>query len=99
MKELKITESDYGKEFLEALENVLEIRKKKRIVYGDAFMCDDMLFLKYQIENKIKRFNAQIISGELIDTNENSETAKDSCIDIVNYSLFLIAKMNRGDRK
>ncbi len=98
MKEIKINEDEYGKEFIEALENVLEVRKKKRLVYKDTFMSDDIQFLCYQIDNKIKRLKLQIENGELKELQENTETAKDSCIDIVNYALFLIAKINRGDR-
>ena len=33
------------------------------------------------------------------DLKENVETAKDSAIDIINYAAFLIAKINRGDKK
>ena len=99
MKEIKIKESEVGKEFVEALDEVLKIRIQKRKVYSDAFLDDDMLFLKYQAENKLKRLSMQMQNGELKELKENTETAKDSAIDIVNYMIFLICKINRGDRK
>ena len=99
MKEIKIKESEVGKEFVEALVEVLKIRIQKRKVYSDAFLDDDMLFLKYQAENKLKRLSMQMQNGELKELKENTETAKDSAIDIVNYMIFLICKINRGDRK
>jgi len=99
MKEIIINEKDVGKEFLEALEEVLKIRIQKRKVYSDTFLDDDMLFLKYQAENKLKRLSMQMQNGELKELKENTETAKDSAIDIVNYMIFLICKINRGDRK
>jgi len=99
MKEIIIKESEVGKEFVEALDEVLKIRIQKRKVYSDAFLDDDMLFLKYQAENKLKRLSMQMQNGELKELKENTETAKDSAIDIVNYMIFLICKINRGDRK
>ena len=99
MKEITLKESEFGKEYLEALEEMLKIRKQKRIVYGDVFLTDDLLFLKYQAENKLKRLTAQMNSGELKELKENTETAKDSAIDIINYMLFFVAKVNKGDRK
>ena len=89
----------YGKEYVCALKDVLDVREQRRKVYGDTFLDDDIQFLKYQLENKLKRLTAQIESGELKETKENTETAIDSLIDIVNYAIFLLVKIKRGDKK
>ena len=91
---IEIKEEDVGLDYLKALLEITNVRKNKRKQYHDTFLSDDILFLQYQIENKLKRLRLQIKDGNLIDAIDNIETAKDSLIDICNYSLFLIAKIN-----
>jgi len=99
MTEIKITSDEVGEDFISALSEVIKIRKDRRLQYGDTYLSDDLQFLKYQLENKLKRLNMQMKDGTIISQDKNIECAKDSCIDICNYSLFLLAKILKGDKK
>jgi len=99
MTKIEINESDVGKEYLDSLVKAVKIRKDKRKQYGDTFLTDDLLFLKYQLENKLKRLTQQLENGILKTGEKHEETAIDSLIDIINYALFMLAKITRGDKK
>jgi hypothetical protein len=92
---LKEFENLLGLEFVEALKKVLNVRKNKRLQYGDAYLNDDILFLKFQIENKLKRLTIQFENNKLKNGLVHEETAIDSLIDLANYAIFMIAVINK----
>lgn len=79
-----------GKEYLEALEAVLKIREERRKMYGDSFLTDEYSLLFNIIDGKRKRFS--ILPADQV------EKKKDEIIDIINYYVFILAKLNRGDK-
>lgn len=82
-----------GDEYIEALKKTIAIRKSRCDQYGNSYLSDDYLFLKYQIENKMKRFGLQIIHEDNSEKLKNIESALDSALDAANYSLFIISKI------
>lgn len=91
--------SALGVDYSRALKDVLETRIDRRKQYGDTFMEDDDMFLRFQIENKLKRLKLQFEDEKVSKDAFKRTTAKDSLIDLVNYAIFLIAKMNEQDNK
>ena len=69
------------------------MRESRCSQYGNTYLGDDFLFLKYQIENKAKRLDLQIERKNGEENLINKEVALDSAIDAVNYSLFVVAKI------
>jgi len=89
--EINIREEDVGKEYLKALESVLNIRKERRLMYGDSFLSDDYSLLFNIIDGKRNRFECLI-------KQENKgipiyHKKCDEIIDIINYYLFILTKL------
>jgi hypothetical protein len=85
-------EINFGKEYAEVLTKVLEIRKKRRSLYGDSYQEMESLGHYYHAFNKIKRLKVQLMS-ELKTGNINSsnyEKIEDNAIDIINYMIFFL---------
>ena len=89
---LEVTEQS-NLEFIEALKEVLKVRESRCNQYGNSFLSDDFLFLKYQIENKMKRFGLQIERSNNEESLKNVDVALDSAIDAANYAIFAVAKI------
>lgn len=96
--QLLIKSEDVGKEFLESLQEVIEIRKSRRLQYGDSYLEDDEIFLRLQIENKLKRLKINFENEKVSFIKEKRENALDSLKDLVNYSIFLISKINLNEK-
>ena len=82
-----------GLEYIEALKKVVEIRESRCDQYGNSYLTDDFLFLKYQVENKMKRFGLQITRENNVEDLKNIESALDSALDAANYCIFMISKI------
>ena len=82
-----------GDEFVEALKKVVEVRESRCEQYGNTYLDDDFLFLKYQVENKMKRFDLQLKRNNGQEQFVNEQVALDSALDAANYALFIIAKI------
>lgn len=85
--------SKIGLEYIEALKKVIEIRESRCDQYGNSYLTDDFLFLKYQVENKMKRFGLQITREDNVEDLKNIDSALDSAIDAANYCIFMISKI------
>lgn len=96
--QLVITSEDVGIEFLESLQEVIEVRKSRRKQYGDTYLEDDEIFLRLQIENKLKRLKINFENEKISLDKEKRETALDSLKDLVNYSIFLISKTKQNEK-
>lgn len=90
---LIITEELVGSDFLNAIREVVEVRVARRKQYGDTFLEDDDIFLRIQIENKVKRLKLQFENEQVSLDEDKRKTAIDSLIDNCNYSLFLLCKL------
>ena len=90
---LEIDESKLGSEFIKALEEIIKVRENRCDQYGNTYLKDDFLFLKYQVENKMKRLDLQLIRDNGIESFKNKETALDSAIDAANYAIFIVSKI------
>lgn len=93
--QLIVTEELVGKDYLEALEKVIQVRAERRKQYGDTFMEDDEIFLRIQIENKVKRLKIQFEDEKVSQDPDKRKTALDSLKDLCNYSMFLIAQLEK----
>jgi len=91
---MKIDEKTLGKEYYNALLDVLKIRAHRRKFYKDEWLNDPIENEVWQIYNKTKRITIMSKDGD----NEY-EKLKDSVIDNINYSLFLLAKLNMKEQK
>ena len=91
---MKITSEELGNEFFKFLNKLIQIRKDKRLIYGDSYLEDTREFLISQIENKLKRVKLHINNNTQVN---NIEKAEDNCLDLAIYSLFLCS--NLEDKK
>ncbi len=89
---LNIFEETVGKEYLEMLEKMVEIRTKKREIYHDTYLEDSYDFLILQIENKLKRIRLHLTNDSSL---EGDEKAVDNALDAANYILFLAIKLTK----
>lgn len=83
---MKIKKEEIGKEFYDALEKMIEIRKEKRKIYNDSYLEDECDFLILQISNKLKRINLHLSNSTMDNVVEKAE---DNALDIAVYALFL----------
>jgi len=84
---------ELGKEYIKALETVVTVRQSRCAQYGNTYLEDDYLFLKYQVENKMKRLDLQIIKDSGIESLKDRQVALDSAIDAANYAIFIVSKI------
>ena len=78
---MEINTTEIGGEYMEVLKNIIEIRKERRINYGDSFMKSTANNLLVMAKEKILRFETSINPKE------------DDLIDSVNYIIFSICVM------
>ena len=88
--EIKISDEEVGKEFLNVLQNMIKIRISKRKIYKDTYLSDTKDFLLSQIKNKIKRIEIHLDNNT--ETND-IEKALDNALDISVYALFLATNL------
>lgn len=94
---MQIDENDLGIEYVGALNKVLEIRKNRKQLYQNTFLEDEYDFLIMKLQDKLKRAKINLTSENI--SNHSYESVEDSLIDLCNYAIFTIAKINRGDTK
>lgn len=84
-----------GREFVSQLASAVLVRESRRAQYGDTYQEDDMMFLYYQMSNKIKRFGLQIerVDGE--ESVKSLETCRDSLLDLICYAAFALENLER----
>jgi hypothetical protein len=92
-EDLKNLEDKFGKEYIDALYIVLNIREDRLNQYGNTYLDDDYLFLYYQVLNKMKRFSLQLDRESGVEKIKDLSVALDSSIDCVNYAIFIVAKI------
>lgn len=85
-----ISKEEIGIEFAKSIEHLLNIRKDKKLIYGDTYLDDEKEFLFMQMQNKLKRINLHLQNKTEIN---NIEKAEDNCVDLAIYSLFLLTKL------
>lgn len=90
---LEEIEKIFGKEYSDALREVLRVREERLVQYGNTYLDDDYMFLYYQVLNKMKRFSLQLDKIENEEIIKNESVALDSAVDCVNYGLFIISKI------
>ena len=87
-----------GKEYVDAINETLKVRASRCEQYGNTYLDDDYLFLKYQVENKMKRLDIQLVRKGGKESITNKAVALDSAIDAVNYALFIVAKLLKDEQ-
>jgi hypothetical protein len=92
-EDLKNLEDKFGKEYIDALYSVLNIREDRLNQYGNTYLDDDYLFLYYQVLNKMKRFSLQLDRESGVEKIKDLSVALDSAIDCANYAIFIVAKI------
>jgi hypothetical protein len=85
MKKITINDNEVGKEYLEQLEKIVQIRKERRKKYKDSFLDDDIDTLLTIIKQKIKRF----------EISDNSDDLIDAC----NYLIFILCNLEEKNGK
>lgn len=95
---ITIEANEVGSEFLTELVEVLKVRIDRRKQYGDTYLEDDEIFLRMQIENKLKRLKINFENEKVSIDPDKRATAKDSLRDLVNYSIFLLAKIEKNEK-
>jgi len=92
---MQIKESEVGVDYMNAIEEVLKIRKERFKVYGDSFLEDGIEDLLVYVKGKINRYKYQKKLGT---ENNSYEKSKDCLIDLVNYALFILAKELKNEK-
>lgn len=87
-------ERQHEDSYIKALNEVLKIRKDRKIVYGDGWKSDPDWLIFANMFNKMLRLKTFIIDKN---TNFSYENETDTIRDLINYSLFLLA--NKIDKK
>jgi hypothetical protein len=95
---IQLNTEEIGFEYEEALMDVIKVRKERKKQYGNTFLDDDEIFLRFQIENKLKRLKLQFEDEKISLDPQKRETALDSLKDLCNYSIFLIAKIEQKNK-
>jgi hypothetical protein len=87
---MKITENEVGKEYLEVLSEMIEIRKHRKKIYGDSFLYTKLDSLLSIINGKLERVDS------IEDINHPKFT--DELLDIANYCLFVVANLRENKK-
>lgn len=93
---LNIDEVDVGNEYLDAIDAVIKVRVDRKKLYESTFLDDSFDFLTMKIEDKLKR--AKMNLKNYNNAKGSYENSIDSFIDLCNYALFAIAKLQKGDK-
>lgn len=78
----------YGKEYMTELNKVMDIRKDRRLIYGDSFKDEKIENLLAIIDGKQARLKQVIKMASL-----KHPKARDEISDIINYLVFLLHKI------
>jgi len=78
----------YGDGFVRSLRAAAEVRAERRKSYGDTYRNDYLMFLYYQMNNKIKRFKSQIAFDGNSEYVKDVSVAVDSLLDLICYAAF-----------
>lgn len=94
-KQLIIKSSEVGEKYLEVLKKAINVRAERRKIYGDDFShpIDVEVWTIYQKTFRMIKLYR--------DGNSNYEKIDDTLIDLINYALFLLIKldMQKNERK
>ncbi len=97
-KILEIRENEVGKEFLDELKKVIEIRKERRKIYGDSFLREIPQELMSIINGKKKRFEILYAHKERPRGDDVMKKIYDEMSDLVNYYLFLLCVIRKEEK-
>ena len=79
-----------GEGFMKALMSAAKTRVSRKDQYGDAYKQDELMFLYYQIRNKLRRFRSQFIVNEDEEQIKDINVLIDSLKDLICYAAFAI---------
>jgi len=99
LEQMEKLRDNTGVFFLEALHSAAVVRADRRDQYGDTYREDELLFLFYQMRNKLKRFRLQLSVDGLEETIKNPEVALDSLKDLICYAAFAIENIKKPGRE
>jgi len=86
-----------GEDYAKVLQEVIEIRKKRRSLYGDTYVEMPSVGQFWHCFNKIKRLRYNI---ENLNTSDKKyESAKDNAIDVINYMIFFLIMLEKEKQK
>ena len=89
---MEIKDEDVSKEYLEILQKIVNIRIKRRSLYGDSHTEMPAVGHYWHSFNKMKRLRVQL-DAENKTGNINTlnyEKIEDNAIDIINYMIFFL---------
>jgi hypothetical protein len=89
LKKNEFGEYDLGKEYIDELKKILEIRLEARLIWGDSFFKEKIEDLLVMLESKIRRFK----------NTKNKDAQLDSLRDACNYILFILCILNKEGNK
>jgi len=89
---LTINPNEVGKEYLEELKKIIEIRKDRRLIYGDSFLQERIDNLLAIIDGKEKRF--AVLRGKELKHEKVLDEARDIC----NYWIFILCLLNKKNQ-
>lgn len=96
---IEINTKEIGEDYAKVLQEIFDIRKKRRVLYGDTYIEMPSIGHYYHAFNKMKRLKYNIESGNKIDANKKYESAKDNAIDIINYIIFYLIMIEKEKLK
>lgn len=86
-----------GKDWFEALLRAVEIREKRAVFYGNRWIDEPVEFDVWMCYGKASRATHFLKKSDVnsLKNKENYEKLEDTLRDLVNYSLFALAKIEK----
>ncbi len=91
----KDNEKKYGKEYLAALNLILKVREDRRNIYGESWQDMSTQECYFHLKNKFERLTILKENKKI----NNYENIQDTLIDLANYTLFMLAILQKQKKK
>ena len=82
---MKIKTNDVGLDYYNELKGIIDIKIERGKMYGDSYKEMSIVELETMIKMKLRRYEYTKVE----------ESKKDSLIDLVNYTIFLLCKLSK----
>jgi hypothetical protein len=90
MDKLTINKKYVGEEWLKVLKKVVIMREERAKIYGNDWINEPLDYDMWMLYGKVKRAMPMMKDG-----GNHYEKLEDTLIDLINYSLFALAKIGK----
>lgn len=90
MDKLTISKKYVGEDWLKVLKKVVAMREDRAKIYGNDWINEPLDYDMWMLYGKVKRAMPMMKDG-----GNHYEKLEDTLIDLINYSLFALAKIEK----